>query len=73
MGTVTLSRAPARPVPEGNPPRYEFVEPEEFVRLALSRDVLVRSDDPVLGIRGLYDPASGITFVVEQERVRPGS
>lgn len=73
MGTVTLSRAPARTVPEGNPPRYEFVEPEEFVRLALSRDVLIRSDDPVHGVRGLYDPATGITFVVEQDRVRSGA
>lgn len=72
MGTVTLSRAPAPTASEGNATRYQFVEPEEFVRLAVSRDVLVRSDDPIQGVRGLYDPVTGITFVVEQDRVRPG-
>ena len=70
MGTVTLSRAPVRALPEGASNRYQFVEPEEFVRLALSRDVLVRSDDPLRGVRGLYDPATGITFMVEQDRVK---
>jgi hypothetical protein len=58
---------------EGNTTRYQFVEPEEFVRLALSRAVLVRSDDPVHRVRGLYDPVTGVTFVVEQDRVRRGS
>ena len=46
-----------------------FVEPDEFLRLLLSRRVLVRSDRQEGNIRGLLDPITGRRFVIERERL----
>jgi hypothetical protein len=46
-----------------------FVEPDEFLRLLLSRQALVRSDRSEGNIRGLLDPITGRRFVIEQERL----
>lgn len=75
MGTVTLSRGqtPAGGEDFRSTTRYRYVEPQEFLRLVVSREFLLRSDDPVHGVRGLHDPATGVTFVVEQDRIRSGA
>lgn len=72
MVTVTLSRMKHSENRDSvrNRPDIQFVEPEEFLRLAVSREHLIRSDDPASGVRGLHDPVTGVTLVVEEERIR---
>lgn len=58
-------RRRAKPVPV----QSNFVDPDEFLRLLLSRQVLVRSDPSKGNIRGLLDPITGRQFLIEQERL----
>jgi hypothetical protein len=44
-----------------------FVGPDEFCRLLLSRRNLVRLHQPQPGMRGLLDPDTGKTFVIQEE------
>jgi hypothetical protein len=46
-----------------------FVEPHEFYRLAVSKRKLIRCDESAANVRGLFDPAEGVTFVVEEEKL----
>jgi hypothetical protein len=46
-----------------------FVEPDEFLRLLLSRRVLVRSDRSEGNIRGLLEPTTGQHFLIEHVRL----
>jgi hypothetical protein len=46
-----------------------FVEPDEFLRLLLSRRVLVRSDRSKGNIRGLLEPTTGQHFLIEDVRL----
>jgi hypothetical protein len=46
-----------------------FVEPDEFVRLLLSRRVLVRSDAGNRNVQGLLDVNSGRRFLIQKSRL----
>ena len=46
-----------------------FVQPDEFLKLLLSRRVLIRSDATDGSVRGLLDPNTGRRFIVEQAAV----
>jgi hypothetical protein len=50
-------------------PQCIFVEPAEFVRLATSWRKLERRNEPDCDVAGLYDPATGEWFVVEEKRL----
>ena len=47
----------------------KFVEPYEFFRLVISNRKLMRCDEAVANVRGVFDPAQGIRFVVEEEKL----
>ena len=46
-----------------------FVQPGEFLRLLLSRQEMVRSDDSGGKIRGLLDRQTGRRYLIEQEKL----
>ena len=48
-------------------PHCRFVDRETFLRLALSNRHLVRADDSAASLRGLRDPATGITYLAAEE------
>ncbi len=62
MVTTALTRA----LPVG---ATQFVEPEAYCRLIISRDTLERSDDKERGLLGLVDCETQVRFVVEEQRV----
>ncbi|WP_145368000.1 hypothetical protein [Maioricimonas rarisocia] len=47
----------------------EFVEPEEFLQRAVSREPLMRADDPTASLLGLIELATGRRFVIEAEKM----
>lgn len=47
----------------------QFIEPDDFINRATSRDSLQRADDAAAGVHGLLDPESGDYFVVEDEKL----
>jgi hypothetical protein len=49
--------------------RCRFVSPAEFCRLLLSRRRFVRSDVHGANLKGLFDPATGMRFFVEADRL----
>jgi len=49
--------------------RYQFVDPEEYCRLAVSTRKLIRFYEAAALVRGLFDPAMRLHFVVEDERL----
>jgi len=51
-------------------PAYRLVDPQQFCTLAVSRRVLRRKDEVGGMLRGLHDEQEGVTFVVEDERLR---
>jgi hypothetical protein len=51
---------------KGHRMEIRVVEADAYCRLVTSRRLLLRSDDHAQGIRGLYDPASGVRYVVEE-------
>ena len=57
---------------EQQPPRVTVVRTREFLDLALSRRKLLRSDGTGGILRGLFDPKSGIRYVIEEETLRRG-
>ena len=44
----------------------KFIDREEYCRLAISNRILLRWDDPVKSIRGLFDPATGIRYAIAE-------
>jgi hypothetical protein len=50
-------------------PELQFVEREEFSTLLISRRTLVRENDGGAGLRGLFEPATGRRFMVEEEKL----
>jgi hypothetical protein len=49
-----------------------FVDCEEFRELLTSRRKLVRADDRSAGVRGLFEPATGERFFIEENRLVTG-
>jgi hypothetical protein len=49
-----------------------FVEADAYCRLITSRRSLVRSDDAARGLRGLLDPARGVWYVIDEQRLIRG-
>jgi hypothetical protein len=47
-----------------------FLNPPEFVSLAISRRKLVRSDEPGSTVRGLFEPATGNRYLIEAAQLR---
>ena len=68
MGT-DLSSGTVRSRPKGAlaVKHREFVDAARFRELAISNRILVRSDDAAEEIRGLHDPATGVTYVIAEE------
>jgi hypothetical protein len=46
----------------------QFVEREEFLTLLTSRRQLVRANDSGAGVWGLFEPATGKRFLIEEEK-----
>lgn len=46
-----------------------FIEPEDFLTRATSRQSLLRVDDAAAAVHGLLDPATGDRFYVENEKL----
>ena len=44
----------------------KFVDREEYLRLAISNNILRRWDDTENGIRSLFDPATGIRYAIAE-------
>lgn len=44
----------------------KFVDVEEFCNLAVSRRSLVRCDEAESPMRGLFDPQTGIKYLIEE-------
>jgi hypothetical protein len=47
----------------------ESIAADVYCELLTSRRTLLRSDDRARGIRGLWDPESGVRYVVEESRL----
>lgn len=47
----------------------KFVEADAYCRLLTSRRCLERMDDPVQGLRGVFDPVKGVYYVVEERKL----
>jgi len=47
----------------------EFIEPEDFLSRATSRQALLRADDAAAAVHGLLDPRTGQRFFVEYEKL----
>jgi hypothetical protein len=50
-------------------PKHQFLDREAFCRLLISCRRLDRFDDGRANLRGLYDHASGIRYLIEEERL----
>ena len=48
---------------------YIFVESLEFCQLLVGRKKLRRSDEKAAAMRGLIDPATGVKFLIEEEKL----
>jgi hypothetical protein len=48
----------------------QFVDPATFVALVVAPRRLWRADDPAAGVRGVYDPLTGVRFLAEEERLQ---
>ncbi len=46
-----------------------FVEADVYCRLVTSRRCLVRMDDHARGLRGVFDPTTGVCYVVEERKL----
>jgi hypothetical protein len=51
---------------QGQRMETKLIEADIYCQLATSRRTLLRSDDDAQGIRGLYDPESGVRYVCEE-------
>lgn len=49
--------------------KARFIEPDDFLARATSRQTLLRIDDAAAGVQGLLDPATGHRFYVENEKL----
>jgi hypothetical protein len=47
----------------------QFIEPDDYLDRATSRQTLLRVDDAAAGVHGLLDPATGDRFYVETEKL----
>lgn len=47
----------------------QFIEPEDFMSRAVSRQALLRADDATAAVHGLLDPSTGELFFVEYEKL----
>lgn len=52
--------------PSGN---CRMVDRDEYFKLLLSFNHLVRADDPARDLRGLHDTITGITYLIEREKL----
>ena len=52
-------------------PGCKFIEASEFVRLAVSPQPLIRSDEPNAYLKGLLDTKTGTRFLAEEEKLFP--
>ncbi len=48
-----------------------FVETTTFVDLLVAPRILQRANDPAARVRGLLDPAIGVRFLIEEEKLLP--
>jgi hypothetical protein len=53
----------------GSQGNARFIEPDDFLARATSRQNLLRVDDSAAGVHGLLDPATGDRFYVEDEKL----
>jgi hypothetical protein len=55
--------------PSAHKSSERWLEPKEYLELAISGRKMARCDDPHRGVRGLLDLVSGERFFVSEERV----
>lgn len=48
-----------------------LVDRDEFCQLLLGFRRMVRADDPSSGLRGLRDLQTGVTYLIEREKLSP--
>lgn len=58
-----------RAIRKGHPKRH-YVELDEFCMLATSRRKLFRHDDPGGELRGLFEPATGVLYCIQEAHIR---
>jgi hypothetical protein len=46
-----------------------FIQRDEYCRLLVCSKKMIRSDEPALGLRGLFDVQTGNRFLIEQEKL----
>lgn len=67
-----VTESPSRPKPQPSLPRQaastdcRIIDREEYCRLAISNQSLVRSDDAANSTRGLFDPVTGIRYAIAE-------
>lgn len=67
-----VTETPSRPKPQSSLPcptaglDCRFIDREEYCRLAISNQSLVRWDDAANSTRGLFDPVSGIRYAIAE-------
>jgi hypothetical protein len=47
----------------------QFIDPDDFLARATSRQTLLRVDDAAAAVHGLLDPATGDRYYVENEKL----
>jgi hypothetical protein len=67
MGTETTIEPRGASV-RGKPART-FVNAAEYCALVISNRPLVRLDDANSCLRGLHDPATGVTYVIHEDKL----
>ena len=67
-----VTESPSRPKLLTSLPRQaantdcRLVDREEYCRLAISNQSLVRCDDPASSTRGLFDPVTGVRYAITE-------
>lgn len=50
-------------------PNRRLVDREEFCKLLLGYRRMIRADEPSTGMRGLRDLQTGVTYLIEREKL----
>lgn len=67
-----VTESPSRPKPSAILPREaasvdcRMIDREEYCRMAISNQTLVRWDDAANSMRGLFDPHTGIRYAIAE-------
>jgi hypothetical protein len=66
---AVVSRVEARRVELRSAQGCHFVDTTTFIELLVAPRTLKRANDPTARVRGLLDPAIGVRFLIEEEKL----